>query len=179
MGIGLNRKGFTFFDEEFLVAVALQLDSYDLVDAADGVAKFLIKGFSFDVGTDNDVRVSSPSIKCLLIQRSGSLNALTSGSIVRPRVKLLSADGSSDQMQHSIIPLISDTGPSPSLFIQNSLEFFLRNVGSGITGSPITDDDGWRFAHHGQLREIIFHVHLEPYQQALEFYSLLDAELGH
>lgn len=117
MGIELNKNGYTFFDEEFLVAVALQLDSYDFVDAADSVAKFLIEAFSFDVGTDNDMRMSSPSIKCLLIKCSCSLNTLTSCSIVRPRIELLSADRSSDQMQHSIVPLIPDRGPRPSLFI--------------------------------------------------------------
>lgn len=149
MVIELNKKGFTSFDKEFLVAVALQLNSYNFVDPANCMAKFLIEAFSFDVGADNDMRVSSPSIKCLLIKRSGSLNTLTSCSIVRSRVELLSADRSRDQMQHSIVPLIPDRGPRPPLFVQDGLKFFLRNVSSGIAGSPIADDDGWRFAHHG------------------------------
>lgn len=179
MEIGLSKKGITFFDEEFLVAVALQLDSNDFVNPANGVAKFLIEAFSFDVGTDNDMRVTSPSIESLLIERSGGLYALTSCGIVGPRVKLLRADGSSDQVQHSIVPLVPDRGPRPALFVQDGLKFFLGNVGSGVAGAPIAYDDGRRFAHHSQLREIIFHVHLEADQQTLKFDSLLDAELGH
>ena len=149
MGIGLSKAICTLFDDEFLVAVAFQLNSNDLVDTANGMAEFLVEGFSFDVGADNDMRMAGPSIKCFLIKRPGNLNALTSGSIVRPRVKLLGSDGSSDQMQHSIVSLVPDHGPGPAFLIQDGLEFFLGNVSSGIAGSSIADDDGWRLAHHG------------------------------
>lgn len=179
MGSGLNKGKGTLFDEEFLVAVAFQLNSNDFVYSTNGVAEFLIETFSFDVGTDNYMRMTGPSIKCLLIKRSCNLNALTSRSIVGPCIKLLSSNSSSHQMQHSIVSLIPDHGPGPSFLIQNSLEFFLGNIGSGVASSSIADDDGWRLAHHCQLCKVIFYVHLEPNEEALELDPLFYAELGH
>ena len=82
-------------------------------------------------------------------------------------------------MNNSIVSTISETSPSPTLRIHNSLEFFLRDVGSWVDYTTVTDDNRRGFTHLGQTSEVVLSVHLKFYEQTLKFYPLLHTELRH
>jgi len=123
--------------------------------------------------------MSSPSIKRFLIKTSSNLNSLSSSDVILNSIEAFSPNCRTDQMYHSIVSFVAQRGPGPSFFVHDSLELLLGDIGLRVSCSAVTQDDAGRFAHLCQTCKVVFCVHLEANEQTLEFYALLDVELGH
>lgn len=173
MGIRLDKRGGTGFDEELVVYDFCGFETDCLLDCFDGEIYLVLEWLARDVWADGHVGMSNPSIESALVQCSRLFCSLMPGLVIGQGVIFLRPVCCSIHEDNAIVPLVSEPGPRPSLLIQHSLVRLPRHICRTVRNPSIRQYQARRLAHLSQPSDIILKVHLELYDPCLELYDVL------
>jgi len=122
--------------------------------------------------------MSFPSLNRLFVQSSCLLSRLRS-SFISVIIELFSSLSCRDQMDHSIVPIISQLNTTGPQLVQHCLPYFRMTISFIIQRPSVTDNHGILLLPCRDLEEQVLQMNLVLNNSQLQLDLLADVRRGH